>query len=149
MNGSSTIGLVLPILRVRGKRAYPPRQSVFTKNFWNGLADGRWQTSRCGDCSKQTFPPKPVCPHCWSDNVHWSSLSDKGKLYSWTRIHAAPAVFAHEAPYAVGIVDLNSGIRLACRLFDIPDTPFKPEMLIEIVVLQFDDGPLFAARPLV
>lgn len=131
---------------MEGRRAYPPRVSAFTKTFWEGLDQGRWQTTCCQECGRQTFPPKPVCPHCWSTSVAWSELAARGTLYSWTRIHAAPTAFAGETPYAVGIVDLDSGIRLACRLIDGPG--LKPGLPVEMTVLQFEDGPLFAARPL-
>lgn len=138
---------LLPMVPAQGRRAYPPRVSAFTQPFWNGLAQGRWETTCCDECGRQTFPPRPVCPHCWSDRVHWRALQPIGTLYSWTRIHAAPAVFAPEAPYAVGIVDLANGIRLACRLVDNGHTNWKPGMAVEMAVMQFEDGPLFAARP--
>lgn len=148
MNANQThTPVTLPAIPMPGKRAYPPRLSPFTQHFWNGLREGRWQTSCCQDCGRQTFPPKPVCPHCWSTAVAWSPLSPRGTLYSWTRIHAAPAVFAAEAPYAVGIVDLDSGIRLACRLVEVSGVELAADMPVEITVLQYEDGPLFAARP--
>lgn len=137
----------LPIYKVSGKLSYPPRLSDFTQTFWKGLGSGIWQTTCCEDCSKVTFPPKPVCPHCWSPRVVWRPLGVKGTLYSWTRIHAAPAVFASESPYAVGIVDLADGLRLACRLMSNSNDHFNPGMPVEMVVLQYEDGPLFAARP--
>src|SRR5690606_39039608 len=121
--------------------------SGFTQEFWTALGQGRWQTSCCKSCGKQTFPPKPVCPHCWSTDMGWADMGTGGILYSWTRIHAAPAVFAPEAPYACGIVDLDSGIRLACRLVERDDLPLKVGMPVEMLVLQYRDGPLFAARP--
>jgi uncharacterized protein len=139
---------LLSIVPAKGGRSYPPRISSFTQTFWEGLRNGRWQTTRCTDCSSQTFPPKPVCPHCWSTRVEWSELSARGTLYSWTRIHAAPTAFSGEAPYAVGIVDLDSGIRLACRLHESDGVTWQPGMAVEMIVLQFEDGPLFAARPL-
>jgi uncharacterized OB-fold protein len=138
----------IPFVPATGKRAYPPRVSSFTKPFWEGLGQGRWQTTCCDACGRQTFPPRPICPHCWSDKVSWSPLVARGTLYSWTRIHAAPAVFSAESPYAVGIVDLDSGIRLACRLLDAHHTDWKPGMAVEMAILQYEDGPLFAARPL-
>ena len=137
----------LPMVPIPGRRAYPPRVSAFTQPFWEGLAQGHWQTTCCDACGRQTFPPRPICPHCWSDRVSWSPLSSHGTLYSWTRIHAAPAVFDAEAPYAVGIVDLDSRIRLACRLLDTAHADWKPGMAVEMAVLQYEDGPLFAARP--
>lgn len=137
----------LPALQMSGERAYPPRSSIFTQNFWNGLRDGVWQTSCCLDCRRQTFPPKPLCPHCWSSRVEWTPLSQRGVLYSWTRIHAAPAVFVNESPYPVGIVDLDTGVRLACRLVEVAGAALEPGINMEMLVLQYEDGPLFAARP--
>jgi len=138
----------LNCVSVAGKRAYPPRHSDFTAVFWRALQDGVWQTTRCGACGNATFPPKPVCPHCWCTDMRWAPLGARGRLYSWTRIHAAPAVFSAEAPYAVGIVDLDEGLRLACRLMDTEDTTWTPGMPVEMLVLNHEDGPLFAARPI-
>jgi uncharacterized OB-fold protein len=134
-------------LPVDADRAYPPRLSGFTRTFWSALGEGRWTTTRCKACARRTFPPKPVCPHCWSPEVEWSELGTQGILYSWTRIHAAPAVFGAEAPYAVGIVDLADGIRLACRLVERDGEPLRVGQSVEMLVLQYRDGPLFAARP--
>ena len=140
--------MTLETLIVDGERAYPPRESAFTKEFWSALAAGRWVTTQCCDCGKTTFPPKLVCPHCWSTEMEWKAFGTRGTLYSWTRIHAAPAVFAAESPYACGIVDLDSGIRLACRLVEDHDVPLQIGQAVEMVVLQYKDGPLFAARPI-
>lgn len=63
-----------------------------------------------------------------------------------TRIYAAPTAFASLAPYPVGIVDLHSGLRIACRLVEPEHGDFQIGCAMEMVVLQHDDGPLFAAR---
>lgn len=138
----------LSVVPVAGTRAYPPRRSAFTQTFWDALRDGLWQTTCCEACEKATFPPRPVCPHCWSDRVTWRALGARGTLYSWTRVHAAPAAFAREAPYAVGIVDLDEGVRLACRLVEAEGVELEPGLTMEMLVLQYEDGPLFAARPI-
>lgn len=139
--------MTLESISIPRKRAYPPRVSAFTKPFWEGLAQGRWQTTCCTVCDTFTFPPKPICPHCWADKMVWENLATRGTLYSWTRIHAAPKVFTVEAPYSVCVVDLDIGLRIATRLIDREGIEFKPGILIDIVVLQFEDGPLFASRP--
>jgi uncharacterized OB-fold protein len=140
--------MTLPQVTVDADRSYPPRVSDFTKTFWSALAEGRWISSRCRKCAQGTFPPKPVCPHCWSVEVEWQDMCTEGTLYSWTRIHAAPAVFAHETPYAVGIVDLKDGTRLACRLVEQEHLPLRVGQPVEMLVLKYRDGPLFAARAL-
>jgi uncharacterized OB-fold protein len=76
--------------------------------------------------------------------THWAELSGCGQLYSQTLIHAAPAIFRDEAPYRVGIVDLNEGLRIATRVLS-EATPGL-DVPVQIVVLLYTDGPLFAAR---
>ncbi len=140
--------MTLESISVARKRSYPPRMSAFTQPFWDGLAQGKWQSTCCEACGKFTFPPKPICPHCWSDKMQWKSLSPRGTLYSWTRIHAAPKVFADEAPYAVCVVDLDIGLRIATRLVERDGIEFTCGIPVGLVVLQYQDGPLLASRPL-
>lgn len=135
----------LATLNMSGKRPYPPRTSSFTRTFWESLGQGRFLSTRCGRCMRFTFPPKPFCPHCWNAEVAWMPLSPRGKVYSSTVIHAAPQIFGREAPYRVAIVDLVDGVRIATRLVGVED--FAIDQEVDIVVLEYEDGPLFAARP--
>lgn len=138
---------MIETIHIGSARSYPPRVSQATRPFWRALSEGRWITTRCDSCGKQTFPPKAVCPHCWSASVAWADLGATGTVYSWTRIHAAPMAFVGEAPYSVCIVDLDCGIRLACRLIDAEGVPPHIGMPVRMVRLQYTDGDLFAARP--
>ena len=126
-------------------RVFPPRMTEFTQRFWHELSSGSFQTTRCDDCERATFPPKPFCPHCWSERIRWVALSGRGKLYSQTVVHAAPMVFQDEVPYRVGIVDLDEGLRIATRV--LADLEPTLDTAVEIIVLRYRDGPLFAARP--
>lgn len=136
----------LDILKRDGKRAYPPRRSELTGRFWDALAEGRFTTTRCDHCQKLTFPPKSFCPHCWSKDVTWSDVPTSGTVYTKTTVHIAPAIFAREAPYDLCIVDLDVGLRLATRLTS-GDAEARVGDRVELVVLNYEDGPLFAARP--
>lgn len=135
----------LPIANMKGARPFPPRISMFTAPFWDGLEEGQFLTTKCTHCEKLTFPPKPICPYCWSSKVEWQSLSGRGRLYSRTTIHAAPKVFAAEAPYQVAIIDLEENLRIATRISgDVAlDTP------VALTVLKYDDGCLFEARAVI
>jgi uncharacterized OB-fold protein len=138
--------MTLAVQIVDRPRAFPPRITEFTQAFWHSLAAGRFETTRCDSCERLTFPPKPFCPHCWSKQIAWVPLSGRGKLYSQTLVHAAPLVFQDEVPYRVGIVDLDEGLRIATRV--LSEAEPKLDIIVEIVVLLYRDGPLFAARPL-
>ena len=133
---------------VSGTRPYPPRVTAFTAQFWGSLQNGELVTTRCGQCDALTFPPKPICPHCWADRQEWTTISPSGVLYSYTRIHAAPAQFSQELPYEVGIVDLKDKLRLACRLVNTDKETLGLDVDVELVAMQYEDGPLLAAMPL-
>lgn len=134
----------LEILHIDRVRPYPPRVTEFTHRFWTAVVQGLLETTVCDDCGKLSFPPKPFCPHCWSTRTHWSGLSGRGRLYSQTLIHAAPAIFRDEAPYRVGIVDLEEGLRIATRI--LSETTPALDVPVQMVTLLYTDGPLFAAR---
>jgi uncharacterized OB-fold protein len=95
---------------------YPPRLTAVTRPFYKALADGRLLSTRCRNCRHLTFPPKGICPRCWRHAVEFEELAPTGVLRSFTEIHAAPARFAAQAPYLLGIVDLDAGVRCAARV---------------------------------
>lgn len=133
----------MPIIPIKHDRRYPPRVTAFTSPFWQALNEGRFQVTRCTSCARRSFPPKPICPHCWNDRVDWEEIATRGTLYSWTRVHAGPAIFDADLPYAIGVVDLDVGVRLATPL--IGNAEWQCEMPLELVACRFTDGPFFAA----
>lgn len=121
---------------------YPPRMTAFTRPFWEGLREGIFQTSRCTDCAHMTFPPKPICPECWGSNLEWVRLSGTGTLVSYTEVSAAPAMFAHEAPYTLCIVDLDEGVRCVSRVLAAWDD-LRPDLPVRLAIRDSSPVPLF------
>jgi uncharacterized OB-fold protein len=78
----------------------------------------RLEAARCVKCAKIAFPPRLVCAGCHGDAFEPVTLSDEGTLVTWTVIHIAPRPFAAEAPYVVGIVELEGGVRLTAQIVD-------------------------------
>jgi len=134
----------LPIVICEGNRPQTPRRSAFSRRFWDKLAAGFFETTFCLDCKLPAFPPRPFCPHCWSERIEWRGLSGRGTLYSQTRVHAAASAFAHEAPYSLALVDLDEGLRVATKWIGGGTTTL--DSIVELVVLSYRDGPLFGAR---
>jgi uncharacterized protein len=135
----------LPILTSAACRPYTPRVSAFTARFWTGLSDGHFLTTHCEECGHITFPPKAHCPACWAMRPVWFELLGTGRLYSYTINHVAPRKLRDQAPYAVGIVDFDEGVRVFCRFLDEP-TMSDIGGAVQMVAVIHADGPLFAAR---
>lgn len=58
-------------------------------------------------CGTDSITKKYACPKCGESNFTEKEVSDKGTVYSYTKIHIAPAEFADIAPYNVVLVDLD------------------------------------------
>lgn len=139
--------MTLPIIKQDGNRPYSPRHSLFSSEFWESLAEGVFKTTRCNNCNQFSFPPGQHCSVCWSSSNQWVELSGTGRLYARTTVYAAPDIFKDKIPYSVGIVDLDEGIRVIASLLDENDNIMNDDN-VELLVLDYSDGPLFAARKL-
>ena len=79
--------------------------------FAGHLREGRIMGSRCRSCGARSFPPRADCERCLSGDFELVPVSGAGRLYTWTRIDAAPSGFEAWAPYTIGVVDLDDGGR--------------------------------------
>lgn len=78
----------------------------------------RLEASRCKKCGMIYFPPRIHCKECKSNEFETIKLSDTGTLLTYTIIRIGPSNFSKETPYAVGIVELNDGVKLTTQLAD-------------------------------
>jgi len=58
-------------------------------------------------CGTDSITRKYTCHKCGESHFKEKEVSDKGTVYSYTKIHIAPAEFADIAPYNVVLVDLD------------------------------------------
>ena len=82
------------------------------ESFYNFVKEKKIMAAKCNQCGKMLLPPKPMCPQCFSKNLSWKELPNRGTLLTYTVIHVAPEKFQSLTPYAVGIVELDSGTQL-------------------------------------
>jgi len=88
-------------------------QGPFTiEQFCKWASQGKMMGGKCKKCGKIQFPPRPLCDNCLSQEFEWTEIPTKGKLLTYTVIHAAPTQFQSIAPYAVGIVQFENGSKL-------------------------------------
>jgi len=88
-------------------------QKPFTiDQFYKYLSQGKLMAGKCQKCGSIHLPPRPLCNKCYSQDFTWIEVYGKGKLLTYTIIHIAPPQFQALAPYTVGIVLLENGLRL-------------------------------------
>jgi uncharacterized OB-fold protein len=75
---------------------------------------------RCVECGKLSVNAA-TCRFCGAEGGESVEISGRGRLLSWTVIRIAPARYAAEVPYAVGLLELAEGPRITARLAGDPE----------------------------
>jgi uncharacterized OB-fold protein len=89
------------------------------------------------------FPRFAICPYTGADDVEPVRLPDRGTLWAWTAVTAAPPGYAGAVPFGFGVVELTDGLRVVTRITEADPTAlaFGMEMrLVADVVGVDDDG---------
>ncbi len=115
-----------------GKVNFCPHTKV--DGFAAHLRDGRLMGSTCDQCGHLSFPPRADCPECRHGAFTFTELSGRGTVLTHTTINAAPAGFADEVPFDLGVVDLAEGGRLLAPFgATIPTADIAMDMPVQVV----------------
>jgi scaffold protein (connect acetoacetyl-CoA thiolase and HMG-CoA synthase) len=108
-------------------------QRPFTiEQFYKNLALGKLTAGKCQKCGKIHLPPRPMCSNCFSQEFEWVEVPGKGRLITYTVIHIAPQQFQTIAPYPVGIVELENGLRIPGMMQGV--TQEKLQIGMELII---------------
>jgi uncharacterized OB-fold protein len=94
--------------------------------FTDGPAGARLLGSRCATCTIAYFPRAEVChnPDCSASDVHDAEFGGSGTLWSFSiQSYPPPPPARYDepyVPYALGVVDLDDGLRVVGRV-DVED----------------------------
>ena len=87
-----------------------------TEEFISFLEQGKVMTTRCKQCGTAIFPPKMDCPDCLDSDVEWFELENPGELVTYTTVHYGPSGFEDDAPYTLGVLEFDNGLRVFGRV---------------------------------
>jgi uncharacterized OB-fold protein len=102
------------------------------EQFYKFIAQRKLMAGKCIRCGKIHLPPRPLCDNCFSQQFEWIPVSGKGKLVTYTIIHIAPQQFQALAPYAVGIVQLENGLKIPGMISGVAPEQLKIGMDLTI-----------------
>jgi uncharacterized OB-fold protein len=118
-------------------------QAPFTiEQFYKHINQGKLLGGKCKKCGKVHLPPRPLCDGCYSTDFEWTEISTKGELLTYTVIYIAPTQFQSMAPYAMGIVQLENGLKIPGMIRGVPLDQIKIGMK-----LGMDFGTCAATQP--
>lgn len=117
-----------------------PRPSINRDNaFWfEGVKAGKLLIQRCAACGRLRHPPGPACPACASFEWDTVESSGRGTVYSFTVNHH-PQVPAFDYPLAVGLIELEEGVRLVANVIGIDPSEIEIGRTVQVEFTEFDD----------
>ena len=92
--------------------------------YWREIPQRyRYEAGKCTQCGKVFFPPRVVCSGCRGESFEDVKLAQTGQVETFTIIRVAPSGFGTQAPYAVGIIKLDDGVKITAQIVDCdPET---------------------------
>jgi uncharacterized OB-fold protein len=92
---------------------------IGSPRFWREMPQRyRYEAAKCTKCDKIFFPPRQVCNSCRGREFSKVILNPNGVVETFTVIRVAPTGFEDEAPYAVGVIKLDDGVKLTAQIVD-------------------------------
>lgn len=87
--------------------------------FWEAARRHQLAVQRCLGCGSYQVPSEWICHRCHARELVWQTLSGRGRIYSWIRVHhpAHPAL-REAGPYRVVLIELEdaAGVRFVGNL---------------------------------
>jgi NAD(P)-dependent dehydrogenase (short-subunit alcohol dehydrogenase family)/uncharacterized OB-fold protein len=78
--------------------------------FGTAAAEGRLALQACTACDHVIYPPRELCPKCWSMVLEWRDIPDGGELVSDTTLRTSVNTYFRERmPWRIGTVKLDAG----------------------------------------
>ena len=110
--------------------------------YWREIPQRyRLEANKCKECGIIFFPPRLICPQCKKRDFDETKLSDKGKIVSFTIIRVPPHKFSDQAPYAIGIVELDDGVKITGQIVDCDFEDLKIGKRVKIEFRKiYDEG---------
>ena len=112
--------------------------------FYENLKEGRFTTTRCKACGHVAYPPRVICPECYSEDLEWIDLPTRGKVLTFTEeVRGVPLGF--EPPLIHAWIDLGEGSpvrKILSRVINCPAGKLKEGDEVKLVVFPVPSHPI-------
>ena len=98
----------------------PDLDDAATAAYWEAAARHELDLPRCDICGLVFFPPRDLCPGCWSGELSWQRASGGGTVWTFTEVHVPfyDDAWAGDVPYVVAVIELDEGPRLLSSIVE-------------------------------
>ena len=98
--------------------AYPqPTVTPTNQPLIDAWKRGELVLQHCRDCASIVFPPRDVCPRCWSAALKWLPHSGRGRVISASKVYShVTEPFVSESPVTLAEIELEGGGAMLARV---------------------------------
>lgn len=90
--------------------------------------------SKCKKCGKKYFPPRKYCVECGSKEMEEYDPPKGGKLLAWSIVRNPPREFKEFAPYIIGLIELDDGLKIIAQIADTKVEELQEGMRVRMTV---------------
>jgi len=90
--------------------------------------------SRCQNCGDHFFPKRHICLSCGQEEIEETTLSRRGKIWTYTVARQTPPASLMQAPYVIVVVQLAEGAMVQAVLSDCDPEAVHVGMEVEMVL---------------
>ncbi|MFC1986086.1 Zn-ribbon domain-containing OB-fold protein [Chloroflexota bacterium] len=113
--------------------------------FYENLKVGRFTTTKCKKCGYVAFPPRVICPECYSEELEYIDLPKRGKVIVFSEEVAGIILGFGPPPLIHAWIDLgeNSPVRrFLTRIINCPEGKLKEGDEVQFVVFDIPAHPI-------
>lgn len=115
-----------------------------THTFYDNLKEGKFTTTKCKQCNYIAFPPRVICPECYSDELEWIELPKRGKVITMVEKWGGVAI-CFEPPLIDAWIDMGESSpvkRLLSRVINCEGGQLKEGDEVQLVVFDVPGHPI-------
>lgn len=122
---------------------FPQESKEFNQihQFYDYLKEGRFTTTRCKDCGHEPFPPRILCPECYSTNMEWIDWPTMATVIDVTEeVVGVPLGFG-KPPLIHALIDLEGKRTFFVRIVNCKEGEIKSGDKVRLSVFDVDPVP--------
>lgn len=125
-----------------------PRPTKTSQPFWDGAKKKELWLQYDPVSRRYQFWPRVCSVRTGKLNMRWQKTSGRGTIYSLTETHVPTPGFADKAPYLVGLIELDEGVRIIGNIVNVAAEDARIGMKVKVVWEKLsDDINYFAFEP--
>ncbi len=114
--------------------------------FYDHLKEGRFTTTRCKECGAEPFPPRILCPECYSTDMEWVDWPTTGTVIDVTEELVGVPLGFGKAPLVHALVDLQGKRTFFVRIINCKEGELKSGDQVKLAVFDIDPVPQEVGR---